>query len=301
MKRRQFTKSSALAIASFFLLKCKMQQTVQAASDATGQKVDDFGLQLWSVRDAIATDPIATLKTISNIGYTDVESAGYNGEGFYGLDTKTFKSVLSDMGLTMKSGHCSTGWNAPDQKGTLTNQWEKFLVDHKDIGVSSAVCGYLHEGERQSIDDYKRHADLFNRCAEKAKEYGIKFMHHNHDFEFFPINNQVPYDLLLKETEKDLVNFEMDLYWIKKGNADAFKYFENHPGRFPVWHVKDMDDTEKQFFTEVGSGIIDYVALFRKAEQAGLENFYVEQDAFKNIAPLTSVKQSHDYLKSIEY
>jgi len=301
MKRRHFAKTTSAAMASLLLLRCKTENTMKAVEEVTGNKVGDFGLQLWSVRDAMGKDPAGTLKLVADMGYTDIECAGYDGESFYGMDNKTFKSLLGDLGLSMKSGHVKTGADNPAQRGTMTNDWEKFLNDHKEMGIQSAVCAYFFEDERKTIDDYKRHAALFNKCAEKAKEYDIMFLHHNHDFEFVPLDGQVPYDILINETDKDLVKFELDLYWVKKGNADAFELFKNNPGRFPVWHVKDMDDTPEQFFTEVGTGIIDYVALFKEAKQAGMQYFYVEQDAFKSLDPLVSVKQSHDYMKAMVY
>jgi len=301
MKRRQFAKKGSLGLASLLLLKCKSENTMKAVEKATGNKVGDFGLQLWSVRDDMGKDPVGTLKTLAEIGYKDIESAGYSEGKFYGVAPKEFKKVLDDLGLKMRSGHAGTGITTPDAKGTMSNDWERYVNDHREIGIESAVCGYFHETERQTIDDYKRVSELFNRCGEKTNEYGISMLHHNHDFEFVPIDGQVPYDLMLAELDPKLANFELDFYWVKKGKADPFKLFSDHPGRFPVWHVKDMDDTPEQFFTEVGSGIIDYVSIFKKAKEAGLKYFYVEQDAFKSLEPLASVKQSHDYVKGMVY
>jgi len=301
MKRRQFTKTGSLTLASLFLLKCKTESTMKTVEAETGKKVGDFGLQLWSVRNDMEKDPVATLKALAEIGYADIESAGYANGKFYGMSPKEFKAVLSDIGLTMKSGHAGTGANTPEETGTMTNDWERYLNDHKELGIQSAVRGYFHENERQTIDDYKRLSELFNKCGEKANEYGISMLHHNHDFEFVPIDGQIPYDVMLAEIDPALSNFEMDFYWVKKGKANAFDYIEKHPGRFPVWHVKDMDDTPEQFFTELGTGIIDYVAVFKKAKEAGMKYFYVEQDEFKTLEPLSSVKQSHDFMKNLVY
>ncbi len=303
MKRRQFARNSSLAFGSLLLLRCKMENKVKQAAETmevTSKGLEDFGLQLWSVRDAMKDNPYETLKTLSEIGYKDIESAGYNEGSFYGMEPKEFKKVLSDLGLKMRSTHTNTGSFITDTKGTMTNDWEMALADAKEAGAKSIVCGWLHESERKTLDDYKRHAELFNTCGEKANEYNLKFGFHNHDFEFFKIDDQVPYDILLSQTDVDKVFFEMDHYWVKKGNADTFDYFTKHKGRFPVWHVKDMDNTAEQFFTEVGSGIIDYVKIFQQAEQSGLEYFYVEQDAFKSLDPLVSVRQSHDYLSTLK-
>jgi len=308
MKRRQFAKNSTLAIGSLMMLKCKTESTMKEAKEAgdkilasTDNKLTDFGLQLWSVRDAMAKNPLTTLEALSKIGYTDIESAGYNQGSFYGMDPKEFKTVLGLHKLKMRSSHCSTGFDKPEIIGTMTNQWERALRDVKEAGAKSIVLGYIQEENRQSIEDYKKLAELLNKCGELASSYGLKMGYHNHDFEFFKFGNEIPYDLLLESTDQQHVFFEMDHYWVRKGGADTFAYFDKYPGRFPVWHVKDMDNTEEKFFTEVGSGVIDYVEIFKKEKQAGLEYFYVEQDAYKNIEPLASVEQSHDFLKAMKY
>ena len=309
MKRRQFAKNSTLAIVSLMMLRCKTEATMKEAKEA-GDKIlaskdnnqlTDFGLQLWSVKDAMAKNPIQTLEAISKIGYTDVESVGYDEGRFYGMDPKELKTILGLFKLKMRSSHCSTGFDTPNKKGTMTNYWEKALNDVKLTGAKSIVLGFLQEKNRQSIDDYKRLADLLNKCGEKATSYGLKLGYHNHDFEFYKLGNKVPYDLLLNRTDSKHVFFEMDHYWVKKGGADSLAYFKKYPGRFPVWHVKDMDNTKQQFFTEVGSGIINYVDIFKKQKQAGLQYFYVEQDAFRGIQPLASLEKSHDYLVNMKY
>lgn len=292
MNRRKFVSQSSLALGSLMMLQCK-------TSKMATRRFQDVGLQLWSVRDEMARNPIGTLKVLSGIGYTDVECAGYADGKFYGMSPAEFKSVLNDHGLKMKSGHTRTGNQDPKMTHTMTNRWEAVCEDAASMGQQSIICGYFFDGERVTIDDYKKHAALFNTCGEKAKEYGLAFGHHNHDFEFVAIDGQVPYDILLDETDADLVKFELDLYWIRKGNADYKTYFEKHAGRFPWWHIKDMDDTEEKFFTEVGNGVIDWEDVFSYADVAGMEYFYVEQDAHRTYKPLKSVEVSFDYLAKI--
>ena len=294
MKRRPFLKNTAsLSIGTLLSLRCK--------ADKMSNSVGNFGLQLWSVRDAMKEDVKGTLATLAKIGYTDVECAGYNNGRFYDMPRADYKAMLSDLGLTQQSGHTNTGFSAgADGTHHMNNQWEAVCEDAAEMGQKSIICGWFAPEERKTVDDYKRHADLFNRCGEKAKEYGLIFGHHNHDFEFEAIDGVVPYDLLLKETEKDLVQFQLDLYWIRKGGADYKEYFKNHAGRFPVWHVKDMDDSPEKFFAEVGNGVIDWQEVFKHKEQSGMKYFYVEQDAFKSGDPIGSVTKSHDYLKALE-
>ncbi len=289
MKRRRFLHDTTLlSVGSLALLRCKA-----ASINGSGP----IGIQLWSVRDAMAKDPKGTLKSLAEIGYDDVELAGYSEGKFYGMDPKTFKTLLNDLGLMTRSGHTKTGVMDPETKNTMVNNWEACVKDAAEVGNKSLVLAWIAEEERKDLDSYKRVCELLNKCGEVSKSYGIQMAYHNHDFEFDVFDDIVAYDYLLQNTDPDLVKFEMDHYWVRKAGADSIKLFEEHPGRFPYWHVKDMDDTPKAFFTEVGSGVIDWKAIFDKKQTSGMEYFYVEQDAFRDgVIPLNSVKQSHDYL-----
>ena len=125
------------------------------------------------------------------------------------------------------------------------------------------VCAYLSPQERGSLDHYKKLADIFNKAGETCKKSNIQFCYHNHDFEFEVQDGVFPYDILLDKTDKNLVKMEMDLYWIKKAGQDPLALFQKHPGRFPLWHVKDMSKEADQIFTEVGNGIIDFKTIFQ--------------------------------------
>ncbi len=170
----------------------------------------------------------------------------------------------------------------------------------KEIGNQYLVCVYIPPEERQSLDDYRRFAELFNEVGETCRRSGIQFAYHNHDFEFQPTNGKIPFQVLLEETDASLVQIEIDLYWITKAGAEPFEYFEAYPGRFPLFHVKDMDDTPKGFFTEVGRGVIDFPKIFSRADQAGVKHFIVEQDETPG-SPFDSARISFDYLKALEY
>jgi sugar phosphate isomerase/epimerase len=291
MKRRDFIiQSSVLTAGSLALLQCK-------AATLMGMSGSQAGIQLYTVRDFMNMDPKRTLTELAAMGYTHVENAGYNKGLFYKMPAKDFKMILSDLGLKMTSGHMQTGATTPDQTHTMTNMWEAAVADAAEIGQKRIVLAYLHEPERKTLDDYKKIAALLNKNGEIAKKYGIKVGYHNHDFEFKAIDGVLPYDLLLKETDKKLVDFEMDLYWVKFANQDPVAYFKKHKGRFPLWHVKDMDKASDRFFTEVGNGIIDFKELFTHRATAGMEEFYVEQDVCRNHRPLDSAKISVDYMK----
>ena len=199
----------------------------------------------------------ATLGKVAKIGYNSVEGATYTGsELFYGMGPEKFAAVLKDNGLIMPSAHYRLGEemvSGASQKGTILNDWQKAVDDAAAVGVKYMVCAYLSTAERGNLDHYKKIGSDFNMAGETCKKAGIQLCYHNHDFEFIMENGQYPYEVLLANTDKNLVKMEMDLYWVTKANQDPFKLFKEHPGRFPLWHVKDMDHTSNRMFTEVGA------------------------------------------------
>ncbi len=292
MRRRDFVIHSTVAsIGGLSMLRCK-------AADVSGRK--EIGLQLYTVRDDMDKDPKGTLKAIADMGYSHVENAGYLEGKYYGMDQTEFMSVLGDLGLKMYSGHTQTGANAPKQTHTMINQWEQTCEDAANIGQETIVLAYLHDFERTSFDDYKNIADLCNKCGEIANSFGVQLAYHNHDFEFIKFDDGIPYDLLLSQVEPTNMNYEIDLYWTRKAGVEALDYFKKYPNRFPLWHVKDMEDGGDNFFTEVGNGVIDWKKYFAEQETSGMKHFYVEQDQCKNHKPLESVKISVDYLKTLD-
>jgi sugar phosphate isomerase/epimerase len=287
--RRSFLKTSALLSAGLL-----------AAPNLFAYDKKYIGLQLYTVRDAMAKDPAASLAKVAQVGYTSVEGATYTGtELFYGMDAKAFKAQLKQSGLIMPSAHYRLGEeqvNGASQKGTILNDWEKAVNDAAEVGIKYMVCAYLSQPERGNLDHYKKIADDFNKAGETCKKAGIQLCYHNHDFEFIQEDGKYPYETILKNTDKNLVKFEMDLYWITKANQDPFALFNENPGRFPLWHVKDLDKTPQRNFTEVGNGIIDFKKIFAQSKKAGLQYFFVEQDKCPG-DPFDSITQSITYIK----
>lgn len=285
--RRNFIKQSGLLMGALaapnFLISCM---------ESTPKKYKP-GLQLYTIREAMEKAPKESLEKVAEIGYQIVESATYTGtQKFYGMAPSEFSSVLQDSGLKIPSGHYALGDS--DIKGTIRNGWEKAVEDADKVGMDYMVCAYLDEGDRQSLDDYKKRAEEFNKAGEVCKEAGIQFCYHNHDFEFDKIDGKVPYDVLLSETDEELVKMEMDMYWMVHGDQDPVKRIKENPGRFELWHLKDMD--EDGDFTEIGNGSIDWDSIFAEAETSGLEHFFVEQDQTPG-DPFDSIKESIDYLE----
>lgn len=286
--RRSFIKTSSVLSAGLMI-----------GPSAFKPKNSLIGLQLYTVRDAMAKDPKAALAKVAGIGYNSVEGATYTGdEKFYGMSPVEFKQVLKDNGLVMYSSHYRLGedkMNGKDMQGTMLHDWDKAVEDAAKVGLKYMVCAWLSPEERGTLDHYKKVADDLNVAGEKCKKAGIQLCYHNHNFEFEQQDGKYPYDILMG-TDPNLVKMEMDIYWIKKAGQDPIALFKKHPGRFPLWHVKDMDKTPQQNFTEVGNGVIDFKEIFKYKKLAGMKYFYVEQDQTPG-DPFVSIKQSIDYIK----
>jgi len=287
--RRAFVKSAALLSAGVL---------VSPALLAAPPKY--IGLQLYTVRDAMQQDAAGALAKVAQLGYNSVEGATYTGSlKFYGLEPAAFAKLLKQNGLIMPSSHYMLGQqetNGQPTPGTILHGWDKAVDDAAQVGLKYMVCAYLFESERGNADHYKLLAERLNKAGERCKKAGIQLCYHNHDFEFQAQSGQLPYDLLLRETDKNLVKMELDLYWATKAGHDPVELFKAHPGRFPLWHVKDMDKTPQHDFTEVGNGSIDFKRIFAQAKTAGMQYFFVEQDKTPG-APFDSIQQSISYLK----
>ncbi|MBC6989555.1 MULTISPECIES: sugar phosphate isomerase/epimerase family protein [Hymenobacter] len=258
------------------------------------------GLQLYTVRDAMEKDPAGTLAKLAKIGYNSVEGATYTGsQKFYGMTPQAFAALLKQNGLIMPSSHYRLGeeqMKGEAVQGTILHGWDKAVDDAAAAGVKYMVCAYLSEAERGNLEHYKYIAEQLNKAGERCQKAGIQLCYHNHDFEFKAQDGKLPYDLLLTGTDKKLVQMELDLYWVTKAGHDPLALFKQHPGRFPLWHVKDMDKTPQKAFTEVGNGSIDFKKIFAHADEAGLKYFFVEQDSTPG-SPFDSVTKSINYIK----
>lgn len=263
-------------------------------------KQTPIGLQLYTIRDAMSKDVAGSLAKVSQLGFKTLEGATYTGSmKFYGMEPEAFKALLKQNNLSMPSSHYRLGeemMNGKAAEGTMLHNWDKAVDDASKVGIKYMVCAYLSEAERGGLDHYKYVAEQLNKAGERCKKNGIQLCYHNHDFEFVAQNKQLPYDIILNQTDKNLVKMELDLYWVNKAGKDANALFEQHPGRFPLFHLKDMDNTAKHGFTEVGSGVIDFKKILDASATAGMKYFFVEQDQTPG-DPFVSIKKSIDYIK----
>lgn len=260
---------------------------------AFAQEKKIIGLQLYTVRDKIKQDLKSTLEQVAKVGYNSVEAAGYNATDgtFYGMAPKAFAELLNGLGMSLNSSHTVFELDSA----------EKVIGDAASAGAKYIIYPFLPEKFRSSLDGWKATAEKFNKIGEIAKKNGIQFGYHNHAFEFDKMEHQIPYDLLLSQTDPLLVTFEMDLYWVTKGGYNPVDYFKKYPGRFQLWHVKDMTKTDDKFFAPVGSGRIDFSSIFAEKKTAGMKYFFVEQDSFKDLDAFESIEMSYKYLSQAKF
>lgn len=251
------------------------------------ERLERIGIQLYTVRADMEKDFEGTLKKIRDIGYKQVEFAGY-----FGRSPADIRALLKRLDLDAPSAHIGT-------PAALTKDFEKTIDAAKVIGHKYLIVAYIEEKDR-TLDNFKRYADLFNSAGEIAKKADLRLGYHNHDFEFKPMDGVVPYDLLLEHTDPKLVAMEMDLFWVTKGGRDPLEYFNRFPGRFQAVHVKDMDSSPEQRMVDVGKGKIDFAHIFAQRKKAGIRYYFVEHD---NPAPsaLGSARVSYDYLKRLKF
>ena len=250
-------------------------------------KLDRIGLQLYTVRDMMKANVEDTLAKVAGIGYKEVEFAGY-----FDRTPAAVRATLDKLGLTSPASHI--GYDAIDPAKIAAT-----LDAANTIGNKYIIVAYLVDTQRKTLDDYKRHAERFNRAGEAAKARGLQFAYHNHDFEFVPLDGKVPYDVLLESTDPSLVKMEMDLYWITFAGSDWSAYFNRWPGRFPLVHVKDSAGAPKHEMRDVGGGSIPFATIFGQRKKGGIEHFFVEHDNPKD--PIASITASYQHLKNLSF
>lgn len=262
---------------------------------------DNFGgLALYTVRDNMGEDAKATLQKVADAGYAYIEAAGYNEGKFYGMEPQEFKAYLESIGLTPVSTHMGmvTLENA-DQliADTKAAGFEYFTIPVPPMGMFTFNRENRTMGMKGSMEDF---ADILTTLGKKCEASGLKLLYHNHDFEYKKNEDGIkPIEYLLDNTDPKYVNFQMDLYWVTRAEADPVAYFEEYPGRFKLWHVKDMDEEGK--FAPVGEGTIDFARILKEKKTSGMEKYFVEQDMTWDKKPLEVIKISHEGLKEIGF
>lgn len=284
VKRRDFLINSGLALGAIALV----------PSLAFTTKNKNIGLQLYSLRDTFPANVKMTLEQVAKAGFKEVETYGFSAkDGFFGASVKEFKNILSANGLKAPSGHYDFSAFIKDGNSDFL---KKTIEAANILGNKYVTVPWLEESVRKSADDYKKIASKINEAAVMCKESGLKLAYHNHDFEFTPFGDTTGYEILLHETDKKLIDFEMDIYWVVRSGHDPLKLFKENPGRFTMWHVKDMDKKNPKLNTEIGNGSIDFKSIFAEAKLSGMQHFFIEHETNYVPNPMESVKTSFQYV-----
>jgi sugar phosphate isomerase/epimerase len=266
MKRSEFLRQSAILSAG-----------ILAMPEMAFGKNQKIGLQLYTLRDVIAKDVPGVFSQISKAGYDELEMFGLSADNtFFGQSVKKIAELLKQNNLTSPSGHYMP---------------EKFLFNNgngddvknlcdvaNELGNAYLIIPWMSEEKRNSIDKYKALAERLNKTGEICKKANLQLAYHNHDFEFADFNGEHGYDVLLNKTDSNLVKMEMDLYWVVRAGYDPIALFNTNPGRFHLWHVKDMNKNDKTQNTEVCNGSLDFKAIFAASKLAGVKHYIVEQE-----------------------
>lgn len=256
--------------------------TAACASARDEGPIDRLGLQLYTVRSLMAEDVERTLRQVAAVGYREVEFAGY-----FDHPPSRLRDILDDNGLAAPSAHA--GFDALEG-----DEWPRTIEAATTLGHRYLVVPWIPAEARRSLDDYRRLAERLEIAGERAREAGLQLAYHNHDFEFERLEGTIPYDILT-DTNPDLVQLQLDLYWVIRAGGDPVAYFRRHPGRFPSVHVKDM--APDGAMVDVGAGVIDWPAIFDHADTAGIRHYFVEHD--QPADPVASIRGSFDHLRGL--
>lgn len=263
-----------------------------APEQVLGRRIEKIGLELYTVRDALAKDFEGTLARVAKIGYQEVEFAGYFSHvPDFNPSPKRTREILDGDGLTAPAAHVPYSALAPEN-------WARVIEAGKILGHDYIVNPSVDREVLKQPDGWKRAAETFNRAGEESLKAGIQLGYHNHVEEFKPLpDGKLPYDILLSESDPKFLKMEMDLGWAHEAKIDPLKYFAQYPGRFPLVHVKDFDKND--MMTEVGSGVIDWNSIFAQSELAGIKHYFVEHD--NPTQPFVSIEKSYQYLKQLTF
>jgi sugar phosphate isomerase/epimerase len=301
MKRRTFLRTSAAASLSLPLVS-------SAFGRANHPYVDQIGIQLYTVRNQMADDPLATLKAIKAAGYAQVE----------GGDPASYPAMtpmLEDVGLTSRSTffpwpYLTGRWDLVEAEGMkpAAKDFAGVVESAQKLGMDYLVFGYMRKEERQTLDDYHRIAEKLNQAGEQCNAAGIKLCYHNHAFEFEPIDGTVPYDILIDETDANKLHFELDVFWSSLAGYEPLPLMKKLGNRITLLHLKnkkrgtpliyDESAVPDDAFQELDDGVINIKEILQLAEAIGVEQCFVEQDQSPD--PIQSIAQSADYLQSVE-
>lgn len=318
MKRRAFLENTAKAsLAGLFLSKTPY---------TPGPLFDNICVNLFSLPKTLEKDFVGGLQMLSSMGYKEIEMygpysfstakqkaywkaieplVGFSGSGFFGRSTAEIKGILKETHLKVPSMHTDLD--------TLSTNMGPLAEAANELGATYVVLPSMPEENRKTIDDYKRTAELFNKIGAEAKSNGIRFAYHNHGYGLSKMDGILPLDIILQQTDPNLVWLEMDLFWTTAGGADPIALLKANKGRYKLMHVKDMKKkvrfsgdggTPNQWtalwgeMTTAGDGVLDLKNILAVAKENGLDHCVVEQDIVAH--PEIALKRSFDFCAALK-
>lgn len=292
--RRDFLKASAAGVVAA----AGLSRYAYAKADP---RTSNIGLQLYTIRDAMAADGLGSLKKVAAMGYKYVELADYANGKFYGHAPREFRKMCNDLGLEIISSHTQV-----EGVGVTLENAKKMAEDHNTLGVKYCLQPFIVDEMRTPLASYQRMAANWNKIGVIMKQHGIQFGYHNHNFEFVTLEGKVPYfDVLMAELDKDLVVMELDMFWTTKAGHNPVDIIKRYPGRFPLFHLKDAYKKEAPFFdltktdvAPVGEGVIDFKAIIATKDIAGMRYLVVEQDDSRDKTIFADIQKSITNLKT---
>lgn len=290
MNRRQFNHSMGwLSLASLLPL---------GACTASAKPRYKMGLQLFSVNEDMKRDPEGTLRAVKAMGYEDFEIYGFDPDKltYYGVPAAQFKTMLDDMGLSVTSGHYGFSDLLNGSESAMERYVASCIAGAKALNSPYITWPWVAEADR-TADGYKRLAACLNRIGQQVNDAGLGFAYHNHGYEFDELGKTTGYEIILAETDPDLLKLQMDMYWVMwAGKTTPKELVQRQPGRYVMWHIKDMDKVSRDY-TELGNGSIDYHEILPDPKASGLEYFYIEQGGNFTHSPLESAARSAAYFQ----
>jgi sugar phosphate isomerase/epimerase len=296
--RREFLRLSGTGtLGAIVILKNNWETVGKPTSEVivADPKTFGIGLQLYTIRDAMGKDVPGSLKMVSDIGYKYLELASYENGKFYGYLPADFKKMANDLGMEIISSHAGV-----NPKGITSDEAKKMAEDHAKVGAKYCMQPYIADEDRKSIAGFQKMVADWNKVGRIMKDNGIQFGYHNHNFEFGTVEGKVPYfDVFLAEMDKDLMTMEIDLFWAIKAGINPIELFKKYPGRFQLFHMKDMYTKEAPFFktqssdfAPVGAGLINFREILAAKNIAGMKYMFVEQDSTKDGKPFDAIRTS---------
>jgi sugar phosphate isomerase/epimerase len=279
MQRRTFLQQSGLG-----LLASTLPSWVLCQSSSL-----KFGIQVYSVKEDMEKDPIATLRNLAAYGYQQIESFEGSKGIFWGMQPKEMKQLMNDLGMELIASHCNYTDNLAQKAEAAAS-----------IGMKYLICPWI--GPQKSLSEYQKIAQQFQEAGKICAKAGIRFAYHNHAYSFEAIDGQLPQDILMKETDPALVDFELDMYWSETAGVDTAAWLKKYSGRFRLCHIKDRSKQGNgpNASCNLGEGKINYQNLLRVAKNNGMEYFLVEQEKFDGSTPMKSAAANARYMQQIK-